>query len=199
MSEPFSPSYFVCNLDQFTHRLKERAEYEANQQLITQTAQQRAEERETLRWSQLTPEERQQERDDRFKARLQKEFYGAIMWARSSGKYNHCHIWLDEFNTAHEMELARKFADQLKTQHGYQMAYVATDWEYDCVRNCVYIVDERLIASSNKRKVTTLEPIEEKSPVAEVDEDDVAENDSSKTKKTPVNTKRVSFKKARKM
>ena len=196
MSLPFSPSYFVCNLDQFTQRLKERNEYEADQELIAETAQQRADEREDLRWSQLTPEEKQKESDEEFKTRLQKGFYGAIMWARSSGKYNHCHIWLDEFNTADELELTREFAGQLKMKHGYQMAYVAKDWEYDCVRNCIYIVDERLLANSNKRKVRTPEPIEENSPVSEND----TNTHSSKTDKPSVissRTKRVTFKKAR--
>ncbi len=173
----FPPSYFVCNPDQFGKRLRERAKYEHNQEVIKQRGQRRAQELEELRFSQLTDEQRQQELDQTFKTRLQEGFYGGLQWALSSGKYDHFHIWLDEDNTASEIRIAREFAKELVDIHGYQKAYVARDWEYDCMRNCVYVTDNYL---HKKRKAESPDP------------DPVVENSSSSSEEV------TAVKKARK-
>ena len=170
MSLPYPPSYFVCEPDQFRNRVQEMADYEADQELIKLRAIQSAKKAEQLRVSQLTPEKRQQELDINFKTQLQQGFYSGISWAMSSGKYNHCHIWLGEDNTNNELRIAREFAKELTTTHGYQQAYVARDFEYDCMRNCIYIVDDRLsISRHNKRKVTSPEPVTKESCSSEDD------------------------------
>lgn len=151
MSNKFTSSYFVCSLSEFSNRLKEKAEFDYQQELLKDEQENAQLLKEKKRRSQLSNKQRQQEDDKIFQVNLEKGFYDAMLWVRSLGKYNHCHIWLGETNTHREEELARAFAKNLKDKHGYEKAYFARDFEYDCMRNCIYI-DSPLFLTANRVK-----------------------------------------------